>query len=287
MQNRDIKKMNIVIVGLGVIGASFGIALKRLGCDNIYGIDINQNTLNKAVEQGIIKEGFSTGEKILSKGDLIILGIYPKDIITFVTENIKYLKKNSIITDVGGIKSKMISSILEILPEDIDFIFGHPMAGREKKGIDFATDKVFQGANYIITPTALNKRENLEFLEKIILEIGFGQIKRISSEFHDKVIGYTSQLTHVIAVALMNSEKDEYQIKNFIGDSFRDLTRIAKINEDLWTELFLENKENLLDSIDDFQLQLNKLKKALIEENDMELKRLLKESTDKREKLDK
>ena len=287
MQNRDIKKMNIVIVGLGVIGASFGIALKRLGCDNIYGIDINQNTLNKAVELGIIKEGFSTGEKILSKGDLIILGIYPKDIITFVTENIKYLKKNSIITDVGGIKSKMISSILEILPEDIDFIFGHPMAGREKKGIDFATDKVFQGANYIITPTALNKRENLEFLEKIILEIGFGQIKRISSEFHDKVIGYTSQLTHVIAVALMNSEKDEYQIKNFIGDSFRDLTRIAKINEDLWTELFLENKENLLDSIDDFQLQLNKLKKALIEENDMELKGLLKESTDKREKLDK
>jgi len=287
MQNRDIKKMNIVIVGLGVIGASFGIALKRLGCDNIYGIDINQNTLNKAVEQGIIKEGFSTGEKILSKGDLIILGIYPKDIITFVTENIKYLKKNSIITDVGGIKSKMISSILEILPEDIDFIFGHPMAGREKKGIDFATDKVFQGANYIITPTALNKRENLEFLEKIILEIGFGQIKRISSEFHDKVIGYTSQLTHVIAVALMNSEKDEYQIKNFIGDSFRDLTRIAKINEDLWTELFLENKENLLNSIDDFQLQLNKLKKALIEENDMELKGLLKESTDKREKLDK
>lgn len=284
---RDIKKMNIIIVGLGVIGASYAIGLKKMGCENIYGVDTNKDTLTKAVQMKIIKEGFTDGASILSVGDIIILAIYPKDIINFVINSIKFFKKNSIITDVGGIKSKMIGSILEILPNDIDFIFGHPMAGREKKGIDYATDEVFQGANYIITPTFKNKKENIELWEKIILDMGFGQVKKITPELHDKIIGYTSQLTHIIAVALMNSEKKEYQIKNFIGDSFRDLTRIAKINEDLWTELFIENRENLISSIEDFQKQLENLKISIINEDESQLKKLLKSSTDKREMLDK
>ena len=279
--------MNIIIVGLGVIGASYAIGLKKMGCENIYGVDTNKDTLTKAVQMKIIKEGFTDGASILSVGDIIILAIYPKDIINFVINSIKFFKKNSIITDVGGIKSKMIGSILEILPNDIDFIFGHPMAGREKKGIDYATDEVFQGANYIITPTFKNKKENIELWEKIILDMGFGQVKKITPELHDKIIGYTSQLTHIIAVALMNSEKKEYQIKNFIGDSFRDLTRIAKINEDLWTELFIENRENLISSIEDFQKQLENLKISIINEDESQLKKLLKSSTDKREMLDK
>lgn len=159
------------------------------------------------------------------------------------------------------------------------------MAGREKKGIDFASSQVFKGANYILTPIDRNKEENLDLIEKLAYEIGFKRVRRITPEYHDEMIGFTSQLPHALAVALVNSDVEGRDTGSFIGDSYRDLTRIANINEDLWSELFLGNKENLLMSIQSFEDELDKIKYA-IKDNDIEsLKKLFIKSTKRREKL--
>lgn len=277
--------MRITIVGLGVIGGSFGMALKRNGYTDVYGIDKDLETIKKAKEIGIIKEGYLDGKEILKTSDLVIISIYPKLILDFIKENKEFFKKGSVITDATGIKEMFIEDIVSILPSGVDFIFGHPMAGREKKGIDYADDKVFNGANYIITPISINKEENIELIENLAFKLGFKKVKKISSKYHDEMIAFTSQLPHVIAVSLINSDEEGRDTGSFIGDSYRDLTRIANINEELWSELFLGNKKNLLKAIDDFDEELLKIRKAIENEEKNILCGLFKKSTSRREQL--
>ena len=277
--------MKILVVGLGVIGGSFTMALKEAGYDDVYGIDTNEETLVKAKKLGLIKEGFTNGEEIVKDADLIIMSLYPRLVKKFITDNKDNFKDGAVITDATGIKKMFIGHIVEILPSNIDFIFGHPMAGREKKGIDFATSEVFKGANYILTPVDRNKEENLKLIEDLAYEIGFKRVRRISPEYHDEMIGFTSQLPHALAVALVNSDIEGRDTGSFIGDSYRDLTRIANINEDLWSELFLGNKENLLMSIQNFEDELDKIKYAIKVNNIESLKELFIKSTKRREKL--
>lgn len=277
--------MNIVVVGLGVIGGSFTMALKNAGFKDVYGIDINEESLKKAKELGLIKEGFTSGEKILNDADLIIISLYPRLVKSFIEKNKNNFKDGAVITDATGIKKFFIEDVIKILPNNIDFVFGHPMAGREKKGIDFASAEVFKGANYIITPVSRNKPENIDMIEELVKKLGFKRVRRITPEFHDEMIGYTSQLPHTIAVALMNSDIEGRETGSFIGDSYRDLTRIANINEDLWSELFLGNKDNLLTSIKNFEDELDKIKNAINNDDKEELKKLFIKSTQRREKL--
>ena len=277
--------MKILVVGLGVIGGSFTMALKEAGYDDVYGIDINEETLVKAKKLGLIKEGFTSGEEIVKEADLIIISLYPKLVKKFINDNKDNFKDGSVITDATGIKKLFVEDIVNILPNNIDFIFGHPMAGREKKGIDFATSEVFKGANYILTPVDRNKEENLKLIENLAYEIGFKRVRKISPEHHDEMIGFTSQLPHALAVALVNSDVEGRDTGSFIGDSYRDLTRIANINEDLWSELFLGNKENLLMSIQNFEDELDKIKYAIQNDNKEVLKESFIKSTKRREKL--
>ena len=245
------KNMKILVVGLGVIGGSYAMALKAAGYEEIYGRDIDPETLKKAKSLGIIKEGYMNPKDILKEIDLVIISLYPRLVKNFILENKEYFKSGAIITDATGVKELFVKEILEILPKDVDFIFGHPMAGREKKGIDYASKEVFKGANYLITLTENNKKENIELLEKIIYELGFKNIKFVTPSYHDKMIGFTSQLPHAIAVALINSDEEGRETGKFIGDSYRDLTRIANINEDLWEELFFEIRK-FTESINNF-----------------------------------
>ena len=198
--------MKIVIVGLGVIGGSFAMALKKAGYDEIYGIDTNEETLQKAKRMGIIKGAGTTDE--LYEADLIILALYPRLIKTFIMNHGHRLKPGCVITDATGIKGMFIDDILEMLPSEVDFVFGHPMAGREKKGIDFASDQVFKGANYLITPTKKNQEKNIALIEQLAYEMGFKKVRKISPACHDEMIGFTSQLPHAIAVALINSDEE-------------------------------------------------------------------------------
>lgn len=277
--------MNIVVVGLGVVGGSFLMALKEAGYKNVSGIDISEDTLRKAKKQNLIKEGSTSGEELIKKADLIIISIYPKLVKEFVEKNKNHFKAGSLITDAIGIKVMFINDIINILPDNIDFVFGHPMAGREKKGIDFASAEVFKGANYIITPIKRNKEENIDIIEKLAYNIGFKRVKKITPEFHDEMIGFTSQLPHAIAVALINSDKEDRDTGSFIGDSYRDLTRIANINEDLWSELFLGNKENLLKAIESFEVELDNIKDAIANDDKKSLSEYFIKSTNRREKI--
>ncbi len=277
--------MKIVVVGLGVIGGSFTMALKEAGYKDVYGIDINEESLEKAKKLGLIREGFKNGEEVIKSADFIIISLYPRLVKKFIIDNKNNFKDGAVITDATGIKKMFIEDIVNILPKNIDFVFGHPMAGREKKGIDFASSQVFKGANYILTPVSRNKEENLSMVEDLIYKIGFKRVKRITPEYHDEMIGYTSQLPHSLAVALVNSDVEGRETGSFIGDSYRDLTRIANINEDLWSELFLGNKENLLKSIENFEVELDKIKDAIKDDDKETLKEIFIKSTKRREKL--
>ena len=213
------------------------------------------------------------------------MAIYGDLVKNFIMKNKDKIKDNAIITDVTGIKQLFINDIVEILPDNIDFVFAHPMAGREKKGIDYATNEVFKGANFLIIETEKNKEENLKLIENLAYEMGFKHIRRTNPAFHDEMISFTSQLPHVLAVSLINSDIEGRNTGEFIGDSYRDLTRIANMNDKLWSLLFLGNKENLLRSMYNFEEEFNKIKKCIKEDDAKGLRGLFIKSTIRREKL--
>ena len=241
----------------------------------------------------MINKGFLETKEPLEKSDFVVITLYPNLMKSFFVNNIDNFKENAIITDVVGIKEKIIRDINPIMEEirkkngkNIDFIFGHPMAGREKRGIDFADSKVFKNANYIIIKDEKNKKENLELLSEIVKLMGFKKVSFLTAQEHDEIIAFTSQLTHAIAVSLVNSDSEKYDTNRFIGDSYRDLTRIAKINEDLWAELFMGNKKNLLKMIQQFEKELDVIKDALNNNDLGTLKEKFIISTKRREKID-
>ena len=288
-----IKELTVTIVGLGVIGAAFAESFRAIGIKTIYGIDIDEETLKKAEEKSIINKGFIETKEPLEKSDFVVITLYPNLMKSFFVNNIDNFKENAIINDVVGIKEKIIGDINPIMEKiriqsgkNIDFIFGHPMAGREKRGIDFADSKVFKNANYIIIKDEKNKRENLELLSEIVKLMGFKKVSFLTAQEHDEIIAFTSQLTHAIAVSLVNSDSEKYDTNRFIGDSYRDLTRIAKINEDLWAELFMGNKKNLLEMIQQFEKELDIIKDALNNNDLGTLKEKFIMSTRRREKID-
>lgn len=262
--------MKIVIAGLGNIGGSFALAIKdNVPEHDIYAIDIDKESLKNAEESGLIAKGYEHPEEIIPEADLIIFSVYPMLLKSLVEAYAPYFKEGVVLTDVTGVKRSIIEEIEPLLSDNVDFVFGHPMAGRENRGLSFASGEVFQDANYLFTPTERNNKENIKMLTEFVEQIGFKNVTSITPDFHDEVIGFTSQLAHVIAVSLINSDDTNRNTKAYTGDSYRDLTRITNINEKLWPELFIMNKDHLLSHIDGFRDQLDQLTTA-IENEDME-----------------
>ncbi|MFQ7679554.1 prephenate dehydrogenase [Coprobacillus cateniformis] len=276
--------MIITVVGLGVIGGSYVQALEGLGHD-VYGVDNDVLTLQQAKAEGYIIEGYIDGHDIVAKSDMTIICLYPSLVLDFIASH--SFKKGSLVTDVVGIKSYFLEKALAIIDESVEYVSGHPMAGREKKGYAYASKEVFNNANYIVIEHQLNKKEAIEFMCQFVSQLGFKSVKIMSPYAHDEIISFTSQLPHMIAVALMNSDDQKYDTGKYIGDSFRDLTRIANINADLWSELFLNNKDYLLASMERFEEQFDCLKHALKGNDEESLKRMFQESSLRREKLEK
>ena len=279
--------MNITIVGLGVIGGSFAMAFKEAGFEDVYAVDLNKESIEKAKNMGIIKDGSDNAKQFLEIADLVIICIYPRIIKDFMMENRNNFKDGAIVTDVAGIKGTLIKQLDDIIPDNIDFIFGHPMAGRENKGIDHATAECYKGANYLLIDTERNDDDNVLLLQAIIYKLGFKRIIRISSDFHDQIIAFTSHLPHVMAVSLINSDVEARNTEIYMGGSYRDATRVADINEDLWTELFLGNKENLLEVIDDFMDEMGRFREDLAKGDRVALNKRLKRATKRRRRLKK
>ncbi len=275
---------NITIVGLGLIGGSLAMALKELRPKNIWGIDINANAIQFAEEQGIVNKGYINPEIPLSNSDIVIVCLYPNATIQFIKDNLKNFKEGTIITDTAGIKNKLINEIEKFLPDTIDFIGGHPMTGKECKGIEHASKDIFIDANYIITPTKKNKNLNIKIIEDIALKIGCKRVVKVSPKKHDEIIAYTSQLPHILASALVNSDIND-DTKLFVGGSFNDATRVATVNADLWLELIMENKDNIIKCIDVFERRIKSIKNAIEESNNNDLEAIFNSGTIKKEMM--
>ncbi len=256
--------MKVLIVGLGLIGGSYAKGLSKKGYE-VYGVDKNIKTIEYAKKQGFIIDGYTVTSKTIFDVDLVVVGLYPDDLIPFIKENLTYFKKGQVVTDVCGVKRSICYEATKLLRESF-FVGSHPMAGREKVGIMYADEAIFKGTNFLICPIDDTNLEAINVVKQMALDLGFRHIHQITPEFHDEMIAYTSQLTHAIAVSLVNSNSNDEVVK-FIGDSYRDLTRIAMINEGLWSQLFIENKDYLTNQIDVFIEELQMIKNAISSEN--------------------
>jgi len=276
---------NIVIVGLGLIGGSYAIALKELKPHQICAIDMDQRVLDEAIKMGIIDKGFKNDTSILKEADLVIIALYPEQTVEFVKNNVNSFKKGAIITDTCGIKFGVVEKINSFLPQHLDFIGGHPMAGKESKGLQAASKDIFKDANYIITPTEKNKKENINLIKKMAKAIGFKNIVSVTPEEHDKIMAFTSHLPHVVAVSIMNSNIVDNNMGLFTAGSFKDSTRVANINSKLWSELFMLNSESLVAEIEKFEKSIREIKEAIKSEDKEELINILKSASEKKRKM--
>ena len=281
----DITK-KILIVGLGLLGGSYARGLKRFGF-HISAITKEQSSIDFALKEGIIDEGSTEIDaRMIGEADLVIFALYPHIFVEWIEENQGLLKSGALITDVTGVKRSIVYKIQDILRPDVEFVAAHPMAGREVSGVENSTDRMFFGANYIVTPTEKNTPEAVETIIELGRLLGFSNVTTLSPKEHDEMIGFLSQLTHCIAITLMTCN-DKENMEKFTGDSFRDLTRIARINDLMWSELFAANKDVLLEQMNLFIGKFNELK-AMLESDDIDgMRAMMRHSTERRALFDK
>ncbi len=280
------KETNILIVGLGVIGGGYASALTKAGY-KVSCITKRAEDVRYAYEHGMIERGTTEVDReMIKSAELIIFALYPTIFIEWIKEYQHLFSPGTLITDVTGVKTSVVYEVQNILRDDVEFISAHPMAGRERSGVEFSDPEVFKGANYIVTPTEKNTPCAIATCKELGEILGFARISELTPEAHDEMIAFLSQLTHVIAVTLMtcNSKPD---MEKYTGDSFRDLTRIAKINDAMWSELFITNKDALLRQMDAFADEFAKFREMLADGDRDGMRAVMKRSTSRRSLFDK
>lgn len=280
------KDTDILIIGLGVIGGGYAKALTKQGF-HIRTITERMEDIEYALKEGMIEDGRVTvDEEYVRRADLIIFALYPHTFVEWIESYQHFFKSGALITDVTGVKSTLVAKIQEMLRPDVEFIAAHPMAGRERSGVLYSDDGVFRGANYIVTPTEKNTPEAIGTCRELGWLLGFSSVCELTPAEHDRMIAFLSQLTHCIAITLMTANTDE-GLARYTGDSFRDLTRIAKINDEMWSELFLLNRDALLEQMDAFTREFDKLRTFIAQGKREEMREMMRESTARRSLFDK
>ena len=280
------KHMNVLIVGLGLIGGSYAKALSAQGY-TVSAIDRDRAAIDYALQNGIIADGAAEANPtIVGKADVVIFALYPHVFLEWIKTHQALFKSGAILTDVTGVKGCVVHEVQSLLRADLEFIAAHPMAGREKSGVENSDPAIFKNANYVITPTEKNTEEAIALCRDLGEQLGFARISVLSPEEHDEIIAFVSQLTHCIAICLMTCQQREH-LEDYTGDSFRDLTRIARLNDEMWSELFLLNKDALLTEMRRFEEELALLR-ARLEADDREgLREMMRASTARRALFDK
>lgn len=274
------------IVGLGLIGGSYAKALKNLKVKNIIGFDTNDIVALMAKDEGMLTEiGSLDSGAGLEKADVIICAMYPAAMLKFIHKHVRHFKKQVMLTDVLGIKEDIPDKVDALLGPEMDFVSGHPMAGREGKGYGQSAAEIFNGCNYIVIKRSKNKPEHVVWLKEFAKALGSKNVIEVTPQDHDAIIAYTSNLPHVLAVALVNSISLNDNTKYFIAGSFRDATRVADINAALWQELMLHNRENLLEEIERYQKQLEEWKTALTNQDAAKIRSMMEQAKARREEL--
>ena len=280
------KETKILIIGLGVIGGSYATALSRAGY-RVSCITKDKSDIDYAYERGMISYGTTEVEdELVKNAELIVFALYPTTFVEWVRTHGHLFTEGTLITDVSGVKSSVVYTVQDMLGEGVEFISAHPMAGRERSGVEYSDPAVFAGANYIVTPTEKNTDAAIEICKELGRILGFARISTLSPEEHDEMIAFLSQLTHCIAIVLMNANETE-GLEKYTGDSFRDLTRIAKINDRMWSELFLMNKDALLHEMDAFINEFTHFRALLADGNTEEMREKMRHSTARRSLFDK
>lgn len=280
------KDKKILIVGLGLIGGSYAAALSQNGWE-VGAIDPDPQAIAFAEKAGFIRHGRTEPEaEYVGKFDIVVFALYPHVLLEWLEKYGPWLRDGALATDVTGVKSGVVERAQALLFPRVEFIGAHPMAGREVSSVENARADLFRGANYIVTPTSANTEEAIICCETLGRTLGARNISRLAPKEHDEMIGFLSQLTHCIAVALMTCKESRHLV-DYTGDSFRDLTRIAKINENMWTELFLWNREELLSQMDLFIAHFAKLRDALAQGDEETMKSMMRLSTERRRYFDK
>lgn len=281
-----INDVKFLIVGLGLIGGSYAQALSDLGYE-VGAVTRSQKSIDYAKEKGIIAHGTTeVTQEYVSQFDIVVFSLYPQVLLEWIERYQGFLKPGALLTDVTGVKVPVVYKIQDILRSDVEFVGAHPMAGKEVYGVENADKSIFRNANYIVTPTENNTKEGIEACKSLGKILGFKTISELSPEKHDEMIGFLSQLTHCIAVSLMTCKESEHLV-DYTGDSFRDLTRIAKINEDMWCELFLLNKGELISQMDLFIDKFKELKSSIENSDTEKIKAIMRTSTARRRHFDK
>ena len=280
-----LKDKKILIIGLGLIGGSYAQGFKRAGFE-VGAITRSRKTVDYALENGIIDSGTTeVTPDYVGQFDILVFALYPHVFLDWLVRWQDCIKPGALLTDVTGVKGAVVYKVQEMLRPDLEFIGAHPMAGREVGGVEHADCRIFEGANYIVTPTKANTPEAIATCEELGRTLGFARISTLSPEMHDEMIGFLSQLTHCIAVALMNCKESRHLV-DFTGDSFRDLTRIARINDEMWNELFQLNKTELLSQMDLFRQSFDRLRDAIAEGDEEVVKEMMRTSTLRRSYFD-
>lgn len=280
-----LKDKKILIIGLGLIGGSYAQGFKRAGFE-VGAVTRSQKTLDYAHEKGIIDSGTTeVTPDYVGRFDILVFALYPHVFLDWLERWQDCIRPGALLTDVTGVKGAVVYKVQEMLRPDLEFVGAHPMAGREVGGVEHADCRIFEGANYIVTPTKANTPEAIATCEELGRTLGFARISTLSPEMHDEMIGFLSQLTHCIAVALMNCKESRHLV-DFTGDSFRDLTRIARINDEMWNELFQLNKTELLGQMDLFRQSFDRLRDAIAEGDEEVVKEMMRTSTLRRSYFD-
>lgn len=279
--NSDFRKIPIAVIGLGLMGGSFAKRLKELG-HPVIGLNRTESVAKEALAMGIVD---SIDPKDLKKAEIVIFCTPERGTLSFIKEHLSLIYEKAVLTDIAGVKNGFAGEIKALLSEGMDFVSGHPMCGREGAGLAQADGSIFDGANYVLIPEPWNRKEHLELVKRMAEELGCAHVPVVTAEEHDRAIAYTSDLTHAVATALMNSSSYSEKTKYFIGGSFRDETRVADINGKLWTSLFLANREKLLEEIDRFSEALQQLRGAIAAEKEEEITAFLEEAGRRRREM--
>lgn len=269
----------IAVIGLGLIGGSVLKALQGFDDVVFYGVDNDETVLSAAKEQGLICDDDLTPDEITKMADVTFVCLHPDGVIDFINNH--RFKKNALVTDVSGVKQAIYAGLNN---PDVDFIGGHPMAGKEESGFLASDKELFKNASYLLTPTERNFPEHIDLLKRMIAYMGCRETVITTPTEHDRMIAYTSQLMHIVAVALCDNERLDAS-KNFSAGSLRDCTRVAKLDSNLWTRLFLLNKNDLVSCIDEFSASLQKFRNLIGSDNESELKRLLENCSDRKRRF--
>jgi prephenate dehydrogenase len=272
--------MTIGIIGLGLIGASLAAAIHENTYDTVLGLDINENTMRAAMGQRTVDGALS--QINISTCDVIIIALYPRAAIQALNEIAPFVKKGTVITDCCGIKRQICTEGKKLAEQyGFTFIGGHPMAGRECWGYESAKADLYKGASMIITPDPDESKSSVLFLSDYFLSLGFGRITKVTAEEHDAIIACTSQLAHVLSSSYIRSDTAAKH-EGLSAGSFRDMTRVAALNDRMWSEIFLDNKDNLLNEINGLIKHLQDYRNAIAEDDRESLAEMMRDSTHKR-----